>query len=95
MAGSKAVVTFYLLYDALNDAAYWALNSDCTKLELAQPQRWSVIEVGQENYEVISKMAGPKPEVLVEEVTQHTRKDNEETADDGYTVYSDNLAKRK
>lgn len=92
MAGSKTAVNFHLLYDALNDAAYWAINSDCTKLELAQPQRWSVVGEDQHNYSILVAMAGPKPEVLVEEITQPTRKDNvKEDDDDGYLVHSDNL----
>lgn len=70
MAGSKTEINLHLIYDALNDKAYWALNSTCSILELAQPQRWVVINSDQDNYSVVSKLAGPIPKILVEEVIQ-------------------------
>lgn len=70
MPGSKTVADLELIYDALYDKAYWVLRSVSRTLENSQSHRWEVIEEGFSNYEVVSKLAGPKPVVLVEEVVQ-------------------------
>lgn len=76
MAGSKTKITFDLIYDAHLDKAYWVLRSDGVKLENVQPHRWEVIEEHMSNYDAVCKLAGPMPDVLVEEVAI-TRSDNE------------------
>lgn len=75
MAGSKAAITPALIYDALNDQAHWVYRSVANRLEEAQPHRWEVIDEYMINYDAVSKLAGPKPAVLVEEVVI-TRTDN-------------------
>lgn len=94
MAGSKTKIEFELIYDALNDKGYWVLRSDAVKLESVQPHRWEVIEEHMDNFEAVSKLAGPKPDVLVEEVVL-TRKDNEEATDNSNTITENSTAEGK
>lgn len=78
MPGSKTLAVFHLVYDCINDKAYWSLWSAARVISEAQPYRWEIVDPDSPNYEVVSKMAGPKPEVLVEEVVQHEQGDSNE-----------------
>ena len=73
MAGSKTASILVLLYDNRADVAYWVIKSKGLRMEDATTQ-YEVIWEDASNYEVIAKLAGPKPVVLSEEVSQPTRK---------------------
>ena len=69
MAGSKSLVSVVLFFDHEHQKAEWKIKSEALRLE----QMYSHVEVVGENameYEYYSKMAGPKPQILVEEVAQ-------------------------
>jgi len=76
MAGSKSEATLVLLYDVLEDKATWAIKSAALRAEAARPWQYYVVWDDDPNYSAIAKLAGPKPQVLVEEVSQHSQGDD-------------------
>lgn len=81
MAGSKTTINFHLVYDNQEDKAYWVLYSTASFLQ-ERGLRYELIDTDAVNYEVVAKLAGPKPEVLVEEVTQPKQRTDNETQED-------------
>lgn len=83
MSNSRTLVPFVLVYDNMQDVAHWLILSVANRLRYGT-NRWEIIQVGAENYEVIAKLAGPKPVVLAEEypLIDTTRKDNVEKDSD-------------
>jgi hypothetical protein len=82
MPGSKSEVTLVLLYDGQEDTASWAIKSAAILAARAYPHRWTIIWDNYEEYEYISKMAGEKPQMLVEETVQPKQGDTSETQED-------------
>ena len=66
MVGSRSYALIVLLYDNRADVAYWVIKSKGLRLETLAEQ-YEIIWEDAENYEVIARMAGPKPVVTVEE----------------------------
>ena len=66
MVGSRSHALIVLLYDNIADVAYWVIKSKGLRLETLAEQ-YEVIWEDATNYEVIARMAGPKPVVTVEE----------------------------
>ena len=75
MSGSKSLVSVVLFFDHEQQKAEWKIKSEALRLE----QMYSHVEIVGEHdmeYEYYSKLAGPKPEVLVEEVSEIKQGDN-------------------
>ena len=66
MVGSRSHALIVLLYDNRADVAYWVIKSKGLRLETLAEQ-YEIIWEDAENYEVIARMAGPKPTVTIEE----------------------------
>lgn len=75
MAGSKTPVTFILAYNWATDEAKWVTKSELFRMEGADLHWCEIYQDEDDGYEIISKLAGKKPEVFIEEVIQ-PRKDN-------------------
>ena len=95
MAGSKSESLLVLLYDTQEDKASWAIKSYAMLVDNATYGRYQVIWENAPNYNAVAALAGNKPSLVVEEVTQLTKEDNEEEGNNSNVVYSDNLTKRK
>lgn len=77
MAGSKSEAPLVILYDMVEDKATWAVKSYARRTEEAFPNTYQVIWEDDPSYEAIAKLAGPKPVLMVEEVSQSEQgKDN-------------------
>ena len=75
MPGSKSLVSVVLFFDHEQQKAEWKIKSEALRLE----QMYSHVEVIEEHameYEYYAAKAGPKPEVLVEEVSETKQGDN-------------------
>ena len=75
MSGSKSLVSVVLFFDHEQQKAEWKIKSEALRLE----QMHSHVEIVGEHdmeYEYYAKLAGPKPEVLVEEVSETKQGDN-------------------
>ena len=77
MAGSKTLVPLDLVYNTLDDTAGWYIRSVARTLENARSDL-EIITEDMPNYEAVAKLAGPKPEKLIEEVSQPTQGVNNE-----------------
>lgn len=70
MAGSKSEVSLVLLYNMRDDEATWAVKSVARRAEQALETVYQIIWEDDPSYELLAKQAGPKPTLLVEEVSQ-------------------------
>ena len=75
MAGSKTLVPLDLVYNSRDDVAGWYIRSVARVLENSRPYL-EIISEDMPNYQAIAKLAGPKPEKLVEEVSQPNKEKN-------------------
>ena len=69
MPGSKTLVSVVLFFDHEQQKAEWKIKSEALRLEQTY-SHMSIIDSGDMEYEYYAKIAGPKPEVIVEEVAQ-------------------------
>ena len=69
MSGSKSEIAIVLLYNNELDKAFWAIKSAAMRAEVAYPA-YEIIWEDNPAYAQYVALAGEKPQVLIEEVTQ-------------------------
>ena len=76
MAGSKSEAPLVVLYNIREDEATWAVKSVARRAEDARPDKYCIIWDDDPSYSQYEEMAGPRPTLLVEEVSQSPQGEN-------------------
>lgn len=76
MPGSKAEASLVLLHDYTTGVTTWAIKSAARRAKEAQRYKYFIVWEGDHDYWIYEKAAGPKPQMLVEEVIQPNKENN-------------------
>ncbi len=82
MAGSRSETSLVLLHDYTTGITTWAIKSAARLAKIAQPYKYFIVWETDPDYAGYEKAAGPKPEILVEEVSQPKQGVDNETQED-------------
>lgn len=64
MAHSTTEATQVLLYNTMTDRARWVIKSQAHRMQAVDPFL-EIIDEDADNFEVIARLAGPKPRIVV------------------------------
>jgi len=74
MPGSKSEASLVLLHNFISGETTWAIKSAARRAKEAVRHKYFIVWEGDPNYQMYLEAAGPKPKMLIEEVTHSTVK---------------------